>query len=230
MNALLRRAVLALALMATCAALANWMKPRTLLAELRPTPLNLETAVPTQFADWQMANDGFQGVVNPQVQENLNRIYTQILTRTYINRTGQRIMLSIAYGEDQSRRGGLQVHQPEICYPAQGFEIRSSQAGTLNLENGTIPVRRLATVFANQRFEPVTYWTMTGDKATVPGYDKRIVELKYSLQGAIPDGLLFRVSSIGSDTAVQYELQNRFIESLVRSLKVDMRSQIAGVR
>lgn len=229
MNTLLRRAVFALALMATCAALANWMKPRTLLAEQRSTPLKLEAAVPTQFAGWQMATDGFQGVVNPQTQEALNRIYTQILTRTYVNAAGQRIMLSIAYGAEQSRRGGLQLHQPEICYPAQGFEVRTNVAGSVAVANGVIPVRRLNTAFANQRYEPVTYWTMTGDHATVAGYGKRLVELNYSLRGLIPDGLLFRVSSIGQDTGAEFELQREFIGALVPALTPDARKQLTGL-
>lgn len=229
MNTLLRRAVLALVLMAACAALANWLKPRALLAEQRSTPLNLETAVPTQFGGWQMANDGFQGVVNPQTQEVLNRIYTQILTRTYVNAAGQRIMLSIAYGAEQSRRGGLQLHQPEICYPAQGFEVLANVAGSVAVANGVIPVRRLNTAFANQRYEPVTYWTMTGDHATIAGYGKRLVELEYSLKGVIPDGLLFRVSSIGADAPAQFGLQDQFISALVPALAPPSRAQLTGV-
>lgn len=230
MSVVMRRALLAFVLMASCAALSNWMKPRTLLAEQRGKSLNLEAAVPKQFAGWQLVSNGVQGVVNPQAQEMLNRIYTQILTRTYVNATGQRVMLSIAYGAEQSRRGGLQLHQPEICYPAQGFEIRSNQPGTLALGSGTIPVRRLASVFANQRYEPVTYWTMTGDHATVAGYGKRVVELEYSLKGVIPDGLLFRVSSIGVDTAAQFDLQSQFITALVPALGADARTQLTGLR
>lgn len=48
-------------------------------------------------------------VVNPQTQELLDKLYSQILTRTYVNAKGYRIMLSLAYGSDQ--RGALQAHK-----------------------------------------------------------------------------------------------------------------------
>ena len=60
----------------------------------------------------------------------INKIYNQTLTRTYINPRGDRIMLSIAYGRDQS--DALQMHKPELCYPAQGFRLLNNQRGTLD--------------------------------------------------------------------------------------------------
>jgi EpsI family protein len=39
----------------------------------------------------------------------------------YVNASGYRIMLSLAYGSDQ--RGALQAHKPEVRYPAQGFTL-----------------------------------------------------------------------------------------------------------
>ena len=84
----------------------------------------LETIVPKEFGGWrEIAQEGAQ-VVNPQTQELLNKLYSQILTRTYVNASGYRVMLSLAYGDDQ--RADLTAHKPEVCYPAQGFQLHSN--------------------------------------------------------------------------------------------------------
>jgi len=84
----------------------------------------LENIVPTKFGDWrELPAQGVQ-VVNPQTKELLDKLYSQTLTRTYANANGYRIMLSMAYGDDQ--RGNLQAHKPEVCYPAQGFQLHSN--------------------------------------------------------------------------------------------------------
>ena len=78
----------------------------------RPSPdlgIKLDSAVPQTFGDWTVTPQPAQ-VVNPQTKELLDSIYSQILTRTYVHKDGYRIMLSMAYGDDQ--RGGLQAHRP----------------------------------------------------------------------------------------------------------------------
>src|SRR5205085_10633821 len=98
-------------------------------------------------------------VVNPKVPTLLLKIYDEVLDRTYVNRAGDRIMLSMAWGNDQ--RGERQVHRPEICYPAQGFKVETLSDGTLATSFGDISVRRFTT--SGSRHEPVTYWlTMAG--------------------------------------------------------------------
>src|SRR4029079_7827596 len=103
----------------------------------------LETAVPKQFGEWAEVREQSGQIVDPQTQKLLDSIYDQLLTRTYANKQGYRIMLSMAYGSDQ--RGGLQAHRPEVCYPAQGFKVLSLADGDLGTSNGAIQVRRLKT-------------------------------------------------------------------------------------
>ena len=100
-------------------------------------------------------------MVDPQQQELIDKIYTQTLSRTYVNPSGYRIMLAIAYGDDQ--RDAMQLHYPEVCYPAQGFSLKGKEKGTVATENGIIPVTRILTNLG-QRNEPVTYWTTVGDQ------------------------------------------------------------------
>lgn len=140
---------------------------------------------------------------------------------------GYRIMLSIAYGGDQ--RNALQTHYPDVCYPGQGFKIRSREDATLALREGKIPIRRLDTAMGEQRIEPVTYWAMIGDQPELAGYQRRLGEIRFALQGLIPDGLLFRVSSIDPDTQAAYARHDEFIRALLAHVEPKMRKRLAGV-
>jgi EpsI family protein len=192
----------------------------------RGAVISLETAVPKGFGDWAEAADQGAQVVNPQTKKLLDKIYSQVLTRTYVNKEGYRIMLSMAYGDDQ--RGGLQAHRPEVCYPAQGFQVRNLVDGTLATPYGAIDVRRLDTSLKN-RNEPVTYWLTVGDQIIRNKFDKRIAQIKLGLTGQIPDGLLFRISSIDNDSARAYALQQQFAAELMAAVPADTRRQLSGL-
>ncbi|ACB34616.1 EpsI family protein [Leptothrix cholodnii SP-6] len=222
----LTSALILAAAMAVTAAFANHLKPTLQLADTRPV-LKIEPSIPTAFSGWRLAEVS-GGVVNPQQEELLNSLYSEIVTRTYVNEKGQRVMLSIAYGKNQS--DSFQVHKPEICYPAQGFQLKSNVAGTLETTQGQIPVRRIETSLGGQRQEPVTYWTTIGDHAVRSGVDKKIKEIEYAMKGYIADGLLFRVSSIDDNTARAFELQQQFASDLLASIPADDRFRLSGLR
>jgi EpsI family protein len=214
------------ALMVLAGGLTKVMTPTIHSSKNRPA-LELSTAIPLQFGEWKEEKNLSSVVVNPQMEATIKRIYAQTLSRTYINNHGERIMLSIAYGNDQ--RDAVQLHYPEVCYPAQGFQVISNRQGVLATSHGTIPVRRLETNFSNQRFEPVTYWTTVGDETVTGGIRKKIAEMRYGLKGEIPDGLLFRISSINTDTQAAFTLQESFIKALLSELRPDMRLRLAGL-
>jgi EpsI family protein len=226
MNVVLK-AVLVVALASATAYGAQALKPTQLLVSAQGR-ISIEDAVPKQFGDWSLDPFAGGGVVNPQQQEALNKIYNQLVSRTYVDRQGRRIMVSIAYGEDQ--RDGMTVHYPEICYPAQGFELQDKQVGQVQTPQGVIPVRRLVTQMGSSRTEPVTYWVMIGRQATLGGVQKKLIELNYAVEGVIPDGLLFRVSSIDKDTAAAFALQERFIQQIVPALEAQARVRLTGLR
>ncbi len=221
----LRRGVLVLLLALAAAGLAWQLTPTTRMATLHGD-FQLEQAVPQQFGDWRQDNAVLAGVVNPQQEAQLKQLYSQILTRTYSNSRGQRIMLSIAYGNDQ--RDSMQMHYPEVCYPAQGFQLKSSQPVQLQLGGLSLPARRLETVYANQRYEPVTYWTVIGDTVVRGGVDKKLAEMRYGFKGLIPDGLLFRVSSIDRDSAQGFALQQEFLVEMAAGLTGQARARLIG--
>jgi len=187
--------------------------------------IKLETAVPETFGDWTIVPQPVQ-VVNPTTKALLDSIYSQILTRTYVHKDGYRIMLSMAYGDDQ--RGGLQAHRPEVCYPAQGFRVDSIADGALATDYGAIEVRRLTTKLKS-RNEPVTYWLTTGDFVIRDVWDKRMAQLRAAFTGQIPDGLLFRVSSIDEDSARAFRMQQRFAADMMSAVSAETRRKLSGL-
>lgn len=187
--------------------------------------VSLDVVVPKSFGEWTELPTQVQ-VVNPQTQQLLNSLYSQTLTRTYVDSHGYRVMLSMAYGDDQ--REGLAAHRPEVCYPAQGFKLGKIEDGSLATPFGGIDVRRLATSLG-ARNEPVTYWLTVGDQVIKNRAEKRFAEIRLALTGQIPDGLLFRVSSIDPDNARGYAMQEKFTADLLSAVPVAARRQLSGL-
>lgn len=215
-----------MAVMFASAITATVLTPRERLAELYP--VKLEALIPAEFGNWVSQGGTGVAVVNPQQAELLKRLYSQTLSRVYVNKTtGERIMLSIAYGEDE--RDGTQMHYPEVCYPAQGFTVKSNTAGNLELGAGAVPVRRLVTQLGPNRIEPVTYWTMIGEKPAMRGLEKKLIEMQYGLRGVVVDGLLFRVSSIDEESARAFSIHHAFVADLLASVDIPARKRLAGL-
>ena len=188
--------------------------------------ISLEAIVPKGFGDWTELPEQNAQVVNPQTKELLDKLYSQLLSRTYVNKQGYRIMLSMAYGDDQ--RGGLQAHRPEVCYPAQGFKLGKVEDGVLATSYGKIDVRRLNTTYG-ARVEPVTYWLTVGDEVIRSRLDKRIAQIRLGLTGQIPDGLLFRISSIDSDEDRAFATQQKFVADMMAAVPPAARKQLSGL-
>ena len=223
MNLWLRNLAL-LVLMLGASGLALALRPTEKISDHGPT-MDLETIVPHAFGDWREEHRDSLQIVDPRQKEMIDRIYTQTLSRTYVNSRGYRVMLSIAYGGDQ--RDSMQMHYPEVCYPAQGFLLQRKEAGVLTTQSGLIPVTRILTNLG-QRNEPVTYWTLVGDRVFQGGFQKKIAEMRHGLSGKIPDGMLIRVSSIDSGAANAYEIQSQFADQMLRALAPEYRKKFNG--
>ncbi len=208
------RALLMALLMVASAAAAVLARPTKQMADQAGLP-NLEAMFPMDFAGWRV--DAKQAVIlpSPDVQALLNKIYNQVLSRTYVNDQGQRIMLSVAYGGDQS--DGTSAHRPEVCYPAQGFAITANREATVQLGQHTLPVRQLMSRLG-QRNEPITYWVVVGGDVVTSGMGQKLAQMRYGLRGIIADGMLVRVSSIDNDMANGNAIQAKFIADLAQQM------------
>ena len=224
MNALRWKALLLCVLMAASAAMAHLARPTVKIADSGPR-VDLETLFPREFGDWRIDSRTPVILPSPDLQAKLDAIYNQVLSRTYVNAEGERVMLSVAYGGDQS--DGTSAHRPEVCYPAQGFQVLGNEVGTIDLDGRQMPVKRLQSRLG-ARYEPITYWIVVGDQVVTSGTQQKIAQLRYGVRGQIPDGMLVRVSSIGVDAKAGHALQARFVNDLVRSIDAERRVRISG--
>ena len=218
------RAALVVVLMALSFAGAAAWRPTVHLADQRPK-VNLETMFPKAFGDWVVDDRMPVQLVSPDTAALLSKIYNQTLSRTYVNAKGERIMLSVAYGGDQS--DATRAHRPEVCYPAQGFQVIASSNGVVTLGEHPLRVRRLVTQLGS-RVEPITYWITVGDRVVISGTEQKLAQLTYGFRGTVADGMLVRVSSIDPDKDRALRLQEAFVLALSKSLTPGARSQILG--
>jgi EpsI family protein len=218
------KAIIVFVLMAASFGVATAWKPSTHLADQR-AKVDLETLFPRSFGDWVVDDRMPVQLVSPDQAAVLNAIYNQTLSRTYVNPQGDRVMLSVAYGGDQS--DATRAHRPEVCYPAQGFQIMKASDGVVATPSHPVRVRQLV-ARQGARIEPITYWIVVGDKVTISGTEQKVAQLGYSVRGVIPDGMLVRVSTIDPDTARAYAVHERFVADLASALGQQHRSRVIG--
>lgn len=210
-------------MVASFAAAAVW-HPSARLADSRPR-IDLESMFPKRLGEWVVDERMPVQLVSPDTQAMLNKIYNQTLSRTYVNPKGDRIMLSVAYGGDQS--DATRAHRPEVCYPAQGFQILSGSAGHLALPGQQLPVRQLV-AGQGARNEPITYWITVGDRVAVSGTQQKLAQLAYTTRGVVPDGMLVRVSSIDKNNALAFAMQQQFVVAMAAGMTPGNRALVMG--
>lgn len=202
-------------LMLATSVLAYAIKPTHKIASDYPRP-QLEKLIPTSFGGWKMVENNAR-LVSPEVRAAIDKIYAETLSRVYINQQGEMVMLSMAYGEDQSDEVG--AHLPEGCYTGQGFAVSAVKKSKMTVNQSQVAIQTLLAE-KSDRIEPITYWLRTGDEIQYPGWATKLTKLKYAFKGDIPDGLLFRVSSLlatndASLVANAFHTQQVFINDLI---------------
>jgi len=212
------------AAMAGASALTGALAPARKTAAVQ-APFDLETMIPRRFGHWRV--DGTVAPVAPDATQQalIATLYDQTLARTYADADGRRVMLSIAYGADQSKQ--LQLHLPDVCYAAQGFDLVRDRKALLSTRYGSVPVKRLVGR-RHARTEPVTYWVTMGDKAVTAGLGQKYQRFLYGLTGRIPDGMLVRVSTVGADEQGAWRAQDRFLNQLLDAMAPRDRTRLLG--
>ncbi len=220
------KALVALLLMVVAFIAGEAWRPTKHLSD-QQAKVDLETMFPKAFGDWAVDTRQPVQLVSPDTQALLDKLYNQVLTRTYVNqRNGQRIMLSVAYGGDQS--DGTRAHRPEICYPAQGFEVIANQESRLQAEGGAIRVRQLV---ARQggRIEPISYWVTVGDRIALGPGEQKLAQLRFGIAGYIADGMLVRISNIDRDAPKSWALHQDFFGGMTRAMAPPVLARVIGM-
>jgi EpsI family protein len=202
------------------------LKPRKRLVLL--TGGKMADALPIRFGDWSAEQS--DGLVQPKTEGELAALlYSEIVGRIYHQAsTGTAVMMLVAYGDTQSDM--LQLHRPESCYPAVGFNILSSVPGELVLSGGTVvPVRRVVAA-AQGRQENIVYWARMGEYLPASSGEQRKVRLQTAMEGYVPDGALLRFSNVGADSEASFRALDAFVRELLSSVVADKRRALIGTR
>ncbi len=154
--------------------------------------------IPDQIGGWRSRKTA--ELVLPALDES-DKLYENLETRIYEGAGLKSMMALVAYSRVQ--QNDIQVHRPEVCYPAAGFPIISSRVTELEFDGKAIGARE---VLADRGgvYERVIYWVRVGNEFPVTWIGQRIAMAHANLQGRVPDGVLVRMSTIedpGDDTA-----------------------------
>jgi exosortase B len=217
-----RRASLAmLAGMVLAPALAHALTPRLAPgAAIAP----LAASVPQQFGEWTAMPDAAAQAALASAADGGNsqdQPYDDVLMRTYVNRAGDQVMLAIAYARAQ--RQDVKLHLPEICYPAQGYQVLALAPAALRVNAGGAPLPgRHMLASGTDRLEAVTYWTRVGDAYPQGALAMRLAIFRDGLRGRISDGVLVRASMLvrsRAGAADAWDVQAGFLRQLVAAGK-----------
>lgn len=219
---LTRRAMIAGGVLGGVSLLANSRRPDT---PFRMIPdAKIDPLFPKQVADWEFATTN--GLVLPPADQLRDRLYNAILTRYYSSPRDLPIMLLVAYNGKQD--GMLQVHRPEVCYPAAGYELETQRLIPLDAGHGlTIPGHYIA-ARSTSRHEQMIYWTRIGNAFPTAWWEQHWAVAKENLKGRVPDGVLVRISTAAPDDKSAIRTLRRFLPALFEQLSPTARRLVFG--
>jgi EpsI family protein len=178
---------------------------------------DLEKLVPLSFAGWNVTPSN--AVILPKAAEGslADTLYSQTVSRLYLSETALPVMVVIAYGNTQSDQ--LQLHRPEVCYSAVGFEISASERVDIPVAPPrALPARQLV-ASSNDRIEPILYWTRIGDLLPASGTEQRAMKLRTEMAGYVADGVLVRMSTVAEPSPETFGTLQRFADAMLHATK-----------
>lgn len=193
---------------------------------LMPPGKKLSDILPRTFSDW--ASRDVSDLYAPETPDSLlAQLYGQTVGRIFTHQaSGVQIMMLAAHGDSQSNE--LQLHRPEVCYPAFGFALVESQPVALPVGDAVIlPGRRLIAQSSQQK-QAVIYWTRLGETFPVTVTEQRLARLDSAMHRYIPDGLLARFSIAGPDTQANFASMRSFIAEILMQVAAADRGVLIG--
>ncbi|ATE66987.1 exosortase-associated protein EpsI, V-type [Rhizorhabdus dicambivorans] len=219
-----RRSMIAGGLLLGAAGIANSRRPDEPFKMLPEAEPRLNPLFPWKIADWEYQTSS--GLVLPPPDQLSDRLYNAIITRYYASPTNLPVMMLVAYNGVQD--GMLQVHRPEVCYPAAGYQIEHDRFIPLDAGGGVeVPGHYLA-ARSTSRHEQMIYWTRIGNDFPVRWWQQHWSVAKENLKGRVPDGVLIRFSTAAPDDETAIRTLRRFIGPLFRQLSPKARRLLFG--
>jgi EpsI family protein len=200
------------------------LKPRRRISLLGSR--KLAEITPQKVLEWSSRD--VSDLSAPSTPDSLvQKLYGEVVQRVYHNdSTGDDIMLLLAHGDSQTN--DLQVHRPEACYPAFGFEVSGDRRVDVPIGGDTLlPVRQLIAK-ATGTTENIVYWVRLGDMVPASGQEQRIDRVETAMHGVIADGLLARFSVDSERSAESMSLIERFIPAFLLAVDPGYRAAFIG--
>lgn len=177
------------------------------------------TSLPTVVGGWKA--EGSDGGAGSKESAFLN----DVLYRTYKRGDGKTVALAVAYGADQRKKFNL--HLPELCYKASGYQVLSLAEGAMHSPDLKLKEMLVRDPASTQEIQ---YWIVLGGKQVTGELEKRVRHLYYSVFGVAAEGVLVRVSSFSSesDAATDRKVQQEFVSTLYRTVNQGQRKLLFG--
>lgn len=205
---------------------AEVLRPRRKIV-LMPAGAKLKDLVPRALPGWTIGGGG--DIVIPRTEGSLAaQLYSDQVGMVYHHEANDRpdVMVLVAYGPAQN--DALQLHRPEVCYPAIGFEIVERHFTEIPAGGGkNIPAVAL-TARAGDRIEDIVYWSRLGNTLPRTMGEQRNDRLKAALEGTIGDGVLFRASSTRIGETPEFDHLVAFLGEMVSALRPAARLALLG--
>lgn len=172
----------------------------------------LRRLIPDRVGEWtyQMSS----GLVLPPSDALSDRLYDGLVTKVYAAPGRASIMLLVAYSNKQD--GMLQVHRPEVCYPAGGYALSPTRHVRISDGSNTSISANAFAATSISRTEQVLYWIRVGRRFPSRWIDQRLAVVEDNLAGAIPDGVLVRISNFDADLDEALPEMSAFATALLR--------------
>jgi len=167
---------------------------------------------PDIVAPFQRISD--EGVILPLEDDLTKLLYTNTRYATYSDQVHPPIMWLVAY--DQLQEYDVQIHRPEACYPAAGFQITYKSPIDTSKILGIESRANMLTAEREDRVEQIIYWTRIGARFPVDYATQRIDILRSKFSGHTPDAVLFRASIIMRDRTQAFDILLSFVRKLIQ--------------
>lgn len=217
-----RRALFAGVACIAGAAAARQLKPHHYVSLLKSA--KLDDLIPRAFGPWTSEDVGDPLALNGPGTLS-SKLYNQLVTRAYSDGRGSQILMLLAHGERQSDE--LQLHRPEVCYPAFGYALLRNEATQISLGEGiTLPARRLVAKSPDHE-ESVLYWSRLGEYFPIDSSQQRADRFRNAMAGLIPDGILCRFST-PDESAKAWAGLELFVHDLIAATKPQGQKVLVG--
>lgn len=214
-----------LALAGATAGLAHVAGIRSAYADLFPLG-SLEEQVPRRFDEWAAQATTTHMIVDPTIEQTIAEAYDATLGRTYINARGGVVELVLAYVRQVT--DSHRVHDPEMCYPAQGYAINDARVVTTPVLNQQIPVTQFTTRRGRHETQRVHYWIVEGPNVAASNLRRKLNRLQLGLSGLTPDGMLVRLTTTNTGAGNADGLLDTFTDTIFREMPPPLTTKLLG--